>query len=46
LKLSPLYVARILRTSAHGFKSAAKNSADLRQLINNMCAILLLSIRK
>jgi AcrR family transcriptional regulator len=46
LKLSPLYVARILRTSAHGFKSAAKNSADLRQLISGMCAILLLGIRK
>jgi hypothetical protein len=46
LKLSPLCVARILRTSAYGFKSAAKNSADLRQLISNMCAILLLSIRK
>jgi AcrR family transcriptional regulator len=46
LKLSPLSIARILRTSAHGFKSAAKNSADLRQLISDMCPILLLSIRK
>jgi AcrR family transcriptional regulator len=46
LKLSPLHIARILRTSAHGFKSAAKNSADLRQLISGMCAILLLGIRK
>jgi hypothetical protein len=45
LKLSPLHIARILRTSAHGFKSAATNSADLRQLINYMFKILLLSIR-
>jgi AcrR family transcriptional regulator len=46
LKLSPLQIARILRTSAHGFKSAATNSADLRRLINDMCTILLLSIRR
>jgi AcrR family transcriptional regulator len=46
LKLSPLQIARILRTSAHGFKSAAKNSADLRQLISDMCTIILISIRK
>jgi AcrR family transcriptional regulator len=45
LKLSPLHIARILRTSVHRFKSAAKNSADLRQLINDMCVILLFIIR-
>ena len=46
LKLSPLHIARILRTSVHGFKSEATNSADLRQMISGMCTILLLSIRK
>ena len=45
LKLSPRHIARILRASTHGFKSVATNSADLRHLINDMCKILLLSIR-
>jgi AcrR family transcriptional regulator len=44
LKLSPHHIARILRTSAHGFKSAAKDSADLRQLISEMRTILLSSM--
>jgi AcrR family transcriptional regulator len=46
LKLSPLHIARILRTSVHGFKREATNSADLRQMISDMCTILLLSIRR
>jgi AcrR family transcriptional regulator len=46
LKLSPLQMARILRTSVHGLKSAAKDSAELRQLISDLCKIILISIRK
>jgi hypothetical protein len=46
LKLSPLQLARILRTSVHGFKNASKNSAELRQFINDICTIILTSIRK
>jgi AcrR family transcriptional regulator len=45
-KPSPRQIARILRTSVHGFKSAAKDSADLRQLIIDLCTIILPSIRK
>jgi AcrR family transcriptional regulator len=46
LKLSALQIARILRTSVHGFKNASKNSADLRQLIQEMYTIVFASIRK
>ena len=46
LKLSPLQIAHILRTSVHGFKNASKNSADLRQLIQEMYTIVFASIRK
>jgi AcrR family transcriptional regulator len=44
LKLSPHQVARILRTSANGFKRAAKDSADLRRLISDMRRIVLSSL--
>ena len=45
LKLPPLHVARILRTSAKGFKTAARDAADLRRMIGEMRQILLLSLR-
>lgn len=44
-KLSPRQVARILRTSAHGLKTAAEDADDLRQLIGGLCAIVLKGIR-
>lgn len=39
--LTPLRIARILRTSAIGLKKGARDSADLRQLIQELHAIVL-----
>lgn len=40
-KLSPQQIARLLRTSAKGFHVAAKDSADLRELIRDLRQIVL-----
>lgn len=45
LQLTPRQIARILRASAKGFKGAAKDPADLRQLIREMHTILLASMK-
>ena len=44
LKLSSHQIARILRISAIGFKKAAKDSADLRELMSDMRRIVLSSL--
>lgn len=44
LKITPQQIARIMRTSAKGFKFEAKDADDLRKLIRDMCRIVLASL--